>query len=108
MAKKLKSTIDWEKHDEIRTEFAIREISASENLRFFLRSFLAASGIDTTPVGMDTDHTQRLLGRHELGMELVDTVLTYQPDLYPALIKEQQDERRTRQELDHTRGDADI
>ena len=106
MAKKLKDNKDWQGIDAARMEQALKEIERSENLRFFLRCQLAACAVDYTPIGADPIDTARLLGRHQIGTELIQTLRAHRPDLYPKIIKEQQDEQLARASTDDYSGDG--
>ena len=88
MAKKLKSQKDWDEYDTARMNLAVRAVGRDENLRFFIRALLNAYGVGDTPEGGNAIETARAIGRHSAGMDLVATLLTHDPQLYPALISE--------------------
>lgn len=99
MAIKLKSLDDWEKLDNFRMETAVQEIAKSDNLRFFLRSVLASTGVSGTPSG-STPHSMALnVGRHSIGSDLIATLMAHQPQLYGRLLMEDADEGDSRAEL---------
>lgn len=96
MAGKLKTAEEWEAWDKERTRQAMREVEASENLRFLFRSLLAAYGVNSTPFSSDPILTARLCGRHEAGMDIIATMLEHCPSLYPKLIVEDTNEQALR------------
>ena len=100
MAKKLQTPEEWEKYDQVRMELAIREIEKSPNLRFFFRSQLTVTGVQSTPIGETPDQTSYLCGRHSVGTDLITTLLTFNPSLYPALLEEDINEQRERNNAD--------
>lgn len=96
MAAKLKTEKEWEDYDATRMKEAVREISASPNLRFFFRSLLNSYGMNSTPFGGNAIDTAKLCGRHEAGMDIVSTFLALDPSLYPNLILEDVNEQADR------------
>tara|TARA_R110000851_G_scaffold52264_5_gene123785 strand:+ start:156 stop:500 length:345 start_codon:yes stop_codon:yes gene_type:complete len=79
---------------------AIGQIEDSAALRFFMRSLLTNCGWATTPVASTAEQTFKLCGRHEIGTELISTMLIYSPTLYPNLIKEDRHENLSTIERD--------
>jgi len=96
MAAKLQTSEEWENWDAQRMRDAVEEISASPNLRFFFRSLLNSFGINQTPFGGNAIDTAKLCGRHEAGMEIIATLLSEKPGLYPSLILEDLNEQASR------------
>ncbi len=99
MVVKLKSLKDWEDLDRFRMESAVLEISRSDNLRFFLRSILAITGVSGTPSGSDAHSMALNVGRHSVGSDLIATLMAHQPRLYGTLLVEDADEGDNRSEL---------
>ena len=99
MAVKLKSLEDWEELDRFRMESAVLEISRSDNLRFFLRSVLATTGVSGTPSGPDAHGMALNVGRHSVGSDLIATLMAHQPQLYGRLLVEDADEGDNRADL---------
>jgi len=87
---------DWGKIDKARRESAIALIGGNEDLRFFIRSILAATGMSGTPEGDNALSTARAIGRHSVGADLIRALIQYDPELYPALIREDLLEQRER------------
>jgi hypothetical protein len=101
MAEKTKPAhMTEEAHVTFLMQEALEQIEASQALRFFMRSVLTQCGWATTPVASTTEETYLLCGRHEIGTELIATMLDYSPTLYPNLIKEDRDEKSTSIERD--------
>ena len=85
---------------EHRMRQAFRAIEADENLRYLFRSILTQCGWNQTPVASTTEGTYKLCGRHEIGIEIINSMLAYTPNLYPNLIKEDLDENNAYAESD--------
>lgn len=87
---------EWEKLDHARMQVAVREIAESPNLRFFILSFLNASGVDVVPYS-DTDRsTVFACGRQSVGHDIIATLRTHNPSLYLTLLEEDQNEQSKR------------
>lgn len=99
MAVKLKSLEDWEQLDSFRMESAVLEISRSDNLRYFMRSVLATTGVSGTPSGPDAHSMALNVGRHSVGSDLIATLMAHQPQLYGKLLVEDADEGDCRSQL---------
>lgn len=99
MAIKLKSLEDWEELDRFRMETAVLEIARSDNLRFFLRSVFAMTGVSGTPSGPDAHSMALNVGRHSVGSDLIATLMVHQPQLYGRLLVEDADEGDDRSRL---------
>ena len=99
MAVKLKSLKDWETLDSFRMETAVLEIAKSDNLRFFLRSVLATTGVSGTPSGPDAHSMALNVGRHSVGSDLIATLMAHQPQLYGLLLVEDAEEGDNRSQL---------
>jgi len=91
-----KTSEEWDAYDTARMELAMREIEKSPNLRFFLRSQLVACGVTSTPHADTNDATNFLCGRHSVGTDIIATILTHNRSLYLALLEEDQNEQRDR------------
>ena len=92
MARNSKQTASWERQDAIRMQEAVAEISRSRNLRYFIRNLLGATGISDVFPSENALAMARQAGKHELGLSIVATLTQYQPELWPNLLLEEQNE----------------
>lgn len=99
MAGKLQTFEEWQVYDKTRMTEAVREISSSPNLRYFMRSFLASTGATGTPDGPTPIDMARSVGRHSVGTHLIGVLTQYQPNLYGVLLKEDADELEIRSNM---------
>jgi len=90
---------DWEKLDEFRMQEAVRELTNSANLRFLFRSILAMTGATGTPFGSNPHEMAQAVGRHSVGTDLMQTLMTHQPTLIGSLLTEDADEATARDQL---------
>lgn len=96
MAGKLKTDEDWQEYDQQRIAFAVKEIAASDNLRYFFRELLSQCGHQLTPFAHNAIETARLCGRHEVALEIIATLTAHEPGLYPNLLLESHREQTDR------------
>ena len=94
MAGKLKpENMTAEAYADFRIASAWEAVAASDDLRFLFRSILTQCGWATTPVASTVEGTFKLCGRHEIGTELIQSMLENVPNLYPNLIKDDRHEQ---------------
>ena len=82
----------WEQLDATRTTLAVREIAASENLRYLFRVLLNECGVNGSPDGGNALITATNIGRHSIGRDIIETLMEHDPSLYPLLITEDHNE----------------
>ncbi len=73
---------------EARMELAVQKIAKDSDLRFYIRSLLNAFGYGQTPGGSNALDIAQQCGRHSCAMEIIETLLTHDPQLFPKLISE--------------------
>lgn len=100
MAAKLKTQSDWERYDASRMEMALRELSESANLRFFMMSILTSTGATGTPATGNALETAFNCGVHSVGTTLIGQMHEYDPTLYPTLLMENAVEQQNRNDLE--------
>lgn len=86
----------WEQLDITRITLAVREVAASENLRYLFRVLLDECGMHGTPDGGNALITATNIGRHSIGRSIIETMMEHDPSLYPLLITEEHNEYRER------------
>jgi len=92
MAPNSKHKVSWERLDEQRIREAMKEIGRSSNLRYFLRNLLGHTGVHSILPSDNALSMARAAGRHEIGMTLIETMNQFQPDLWPNMLLEEQNE----------------
>jgi lambda repressor-like predicted transcriptional regulator len=99
----------FETEDRARFEAAVHELYTSGNLRFFLRDLALRCGYAQTAFTNNALSTAYAAGRQSIANEIAAAITEVDPAFWPGLMKEENDERYTRQQqLDQSsRADSD-
>lgn len=74
--------------EDAKLKFAVEEITASENLRFFFRTVFRLSGIEDVTTIADPLLMAHAVGRANLAKDIQAIFLEIAPTLYPTLLLE--------------------